>query len=631
MLGFGVAVGAAGLSVAEAPLQLVLGLGAGSNAPAVVAQAPTSGASGGSGGGGGGGGGVETIYEHAPAVNPGSSEVSNGTSSSATTTTPGPLPPIKNVWVIVLDGQGYGQTLAGGSADTYLSSTLAHEGEVVSAYYGTAQSPLANEVAMLSGQGPTKSLLEDCPQYTAVKPAKTGKHGQVLGDGCVFPKSTPTLFSQLTAAHDTWKAYVQGMDSDDPPSVATTTDTTTAATPSAADGSAAVALAAEERSLIALRTQTVKTRTVAKTQTARARKQTSKSKSRAHLVVRRHIDTATTTACRHPSLGGSDSANSASAASGYVTWRNPAVYFQSVTGSNDCSSEDVGMSGLFMDLQSAESTPNVSFIYPDACNDGSDTPCISGAAAGTAQSDHFLQSVVPAIMNSPAYKAGGMIVITSDEAPQSGQYASSASCCDTPAYPNIPNGWTVPTTTQAGTGATSQAGTSSTETDTTTTDTGTCTTTTTTGTTTSSTETSATGTGTGTTDTTSSSADTTAPSTSASCTSPPSTSTPSASTPGTSTPSTSTPSTATATDTLCLAGEDPLGNPCTGGGGQVGALVLTKWVKPGSSDTTDQFNHFSLLLTIEKLFGLSPIGYAAESQTAYFQGSLFFQKYTPGS
>ncbi len=41
-------------------------------------------------------------------------------------------------------------------------------------------------------------------------------------------------------------------------------------------------------------------------------------------------------------------------------------------------------------------------------------------------------------MASKAYKAGGLIVITSDEAPSSGEFADSSSCCGQPAYPNLP-------------------------------------------------------------------------------------------------------------------------------------------------------------------------------------------------
>jgi len=44
---------------------------------------------------------------------------------------------------------------------------------------------------------------------------------------------------------------------------------------------------------------------------------------------------------------------------------------------------------------------------------------------------------VPRILASKAYRAGGLLVITSDEAPSSGEFSDSSSCCGQPAYPNL--------------------------------------------------------------------------------------------------------------------------------------------------------------------------------------------------
>jgi hypothetical protein len=51
--------------------------------------------------------------------------------------------------------------------------------------------------------------------------------------------------------------------------------------------------------------------------------------------------------------------------------------------------------------------------------------------------DKFLQTWVPKILASPAYKAGGMLVITSDEA-ATGKTGDSTACCKTPPSPNAP-------------------------------------------------------------------------------------------------------------------------------------------------------------------------------------------------
>ncbi len=43
---------------------------------------------------------------------------------------------------------------------------------------------------------------------------------------------------------------------------------------------------------------------------------------------------------------------------------------------------------------------------------------------------------MPSILASKAYKQGGLLVITSDEAPSTGEFADSTSCCGQPSYPN---------------------------------------------------------------------------------------------------------------------------------------------------------------------------------------------------
>jgi hypothetical protein len=48
------------------------------------------------------------------------------------------------------------------------------------------------------------------------------------------------------------------------------------------------------------------------------------------------------------------------------------------------------------------------------------------------------------------------------------------------------------------------------------------------------------------------------------------------------------------------------------GGGLVGALVISNYVKPNKNDDTP-YNHYALLRSIEELFGLQPLGLATES------------------
>jgi phosphatidylinositol-3-phosphatase len=119
------------------------------------------------------------------------------------------LPEIKHVFLIVLDGHGYEEAFGKASSAPYLSKTLAGQGELLSNYYSVTQGGLANEIALLSGQGPTPQTAANCPEYTAIAPGTVGAEEQVEGSGCVYPSTTQTLPGQLAAANLTWRAYVE--------------------------------------------------------------------------------------------------------------------------------------------------------------------------------------------------------------------------------------------------------------------------------------------------------------------------------------------------------------------------------------------------------------------------------------
>jgi hypothetical protein len=119
------------------------------------------------------------------------------------------LPEIKHVFLIVLNGHGYEEAFGKESPAPYLAETLAGEGKLLSNYYAVTQGGLANEVALLSGQGPTPQTALNCPQYTPIAPGTASPEGQVEGDGCVYPAETETLPGQLVAAELSWKAYVE--------------------------------------------------------------------------------------------------------------------------------------------------------------------------------------------------------------------------------------------------------------------------------------------------------------------------------------------------------------------------------------------------------------------------------------
>ncbi len=361
----------------------------------------------------------------------GSTSGSEGsTSNSAAGGSATKLPPVKHVFVIMLSDQPYASVFGPASAAPYLAQTLERAGELLVRYDAVAHEELANEVALLSGQGPTAETAANCPNNTEIAPVSTGADEQALGNGCVYPASTQTLAGQLTAKQLTWRAYVQGIDE-------------------------AGAQAG---------------------------------------------------ACAHPTLGQADPTAAQSSSTGaYATFRNPFVYFDSVLDSPACAADDVGFDSLKGDLADAKRTPSFSYIVPDRCHDGNPTPCTPGAPAGLAPSGTFLKEVVPEITGSKAYKESGLLVITVDEAPSSGEFADSSSCCGQPLFPNMPS-------------------------------------------------------------------------------------------------------------------KSPAGAPR--GGGAVGALLLSPFVKAGTTNE-EKFNHFSLLRTIEDLFGLKHLGYAGLSAVKSFEPSMF--------
>jgi len=375
-------------------------------------------------------------------TSPASSKSSNGSKGSSgggegsSSKAPAKLPAIEHVFVVMLDDEPYATAFGPGSPAKYLTGTLEKQGELLLRYYAVAHEGLADGIALLSGQGPTEATAADCPTYSEISPASGGSDGQVLGNGCVYPSSTQTLMSQLSAKRLTWKAYVEGIDE----------------------------------------------------------------------------GPGTPSACAHPASGTADPSATAPAAGatapGYQTWRNPFVYFGSVAGSSACASGDRGISALKGDLASEKSTASFSYIAPGPCDDGNPAPCAPGKADGMLAADAFLQKVVPEILASKAYKQNGLLAITVDDAPATGEYADSSSCCGQPKFPNLP----------APTGVAKLSG---------------------------------------------------------------------------------------------------------SGGGQVGLLLLSPFVKKGGGLVQETYNHFSLLATVEEVFGLGKLGYAGGAEVKPFNASLF--------
>jgi hypothetical protein len=360
-----------------------------------------------------------------------------GLAGTASATPKPALPPIKHVWIIELENEGFNQSFGDPSADPYLAKTLPSMGALVKNYFATGHDSADNYISQVTGQAPDTATQNDCGVWTPFEPTNKIEKpfNQLVGNGCVYPASIPTIGNQMTAAHLTWKAYLQDMGN----------------TP-----------------------------------------------SRDHTTMTKQGP-----ACGHPIFGKPDHTEGATAADQYASRHEGFMYMKSVSGNRAyCDAHVLSFQPLLKDLSTVSSTPNFSWLSPNLCNDGHDAPCADGDPGGLTQINGFLQIWVPQILNSPAYKQDGLLLITFDEG------STSQACCGetsgkSPSHPNV--------------------------------------------------------------------------------------------------------------------AEPGMNGP---GGGQVGLVALSPFIKPGTVSTVD-YNHYSALRTIEDIFGLSHLGDAAMPQVKSFGSDVF--------
>jgi phosphatidylinositol-3-phosphatase len=267
-------------------------------------------------------------------------------------------PPVRHVFVIVLENENQATTFGPDSPAPYLARTLPSQGELLPNYYAVTHQSLGNYIALVSGQGANLATQSDCQVFADFSPPGViGPDGQALGQGCVYPASVATVANQLTAAGLTWKGYMEDMPGP----------------------------------------------------------------------------------CVHPAIGSPDSTQQATADNQYAARHNPFVYFHSIIDTPACAADDVPLPQLQADLKAVRTTPNYTFITPNLCNDGHDSPCADGRAGGLATADTWLREWVPRILASPAFKRDGLLLVTFDEAESSGSDADASSCCGQAQFPNTPN------------------------------------------------------------------------------------------------------------------------------------------------------------------------------------------------
>jgi hypothetical protein len=141
-------------------------------------------------------------------------------------------PPIKHVWIVVLENKNYDATFGPGAGSPYLAQTLPSQGQLLTQYYGIGHHSLDNYITMISGQPPNPSTQADCGTFSEFVPtAPPDANGVETGDGCVYPARTRTISDQLDAKGLTWKGYMQDMGTSCRHPAIGATDTTQGARP----------------------------------------------------------------------------------------------------------------------------------------------------------------------------------------------------------------------------------------------------------------------------------------------------------------------------------------------------------------------------------------------------------------
>jgi hypothetical protein len=140
--------------------------------------------------------------------------------------------------------------------------------------------------------------------------------------------------------------------------------------------------------------------------------------------------------CQHSRLGKRERWSKATRRTQYATRHNPFMYFRSITGRPAyCKRHVKPLSALRKDLRHVSRTRSLSYITPDLCHDAHNARCADGGPGGLRAADGWFKRWVPRILESPAFRAGGLLVITADES--EGAREDSRACCGDASGPNV--------------------------------------------------------------------------------------------------------------------------------------------------------------------------------------------------
>ena len=132
--------------------------------------------------------------------------------------------------------------------------------------------------------------------------------------------------------------------------------------------------------------------------------------------------------CQHPARETRDETQQATARSQYATRHDPFVYFSSIIDRPTyCKRHVVPLDRLRRDLRTVRHTRNLTYITPDLCHDGHDATCADGGPGGLRAVNAWMKRWVPRILDSPAFRRNGLLVITADES--DGPQTDADACC----------------------------------------------------------------------------------------------------------------------------------------------------------------------------------------------------------
>ena len=122
------------------------------------------------------------------------------------------LPPVKHVFVVLLENENYADTFGADSPAPYLAKSLPARGALLPNYYATGHLSLDNYLAMISGQAPNSTTQADCPVFSELTPGtlregRAGHRHRLRLPGARQDRRRPAHGGGPQLARATWRTW----------------------------------------------------------------------------------------------------------------------------------------------------------------------------------------------------------------------------------------------------------------------------------------------------------------------------------------------------------------------------------------------------------------------------------------